>query len=169
MDLDECTEFCGNLVKKHSSVLIVCNTKSQARKLFRRLQKEAKQLGGYILHLSTSMCQEHRSNDLKELQNKLYLLQDDVRNGGGQQKVICVSTQVIEAGMDISFEAVVRVLAGIDNLVQVIGRCNRSNEYGNIGKVYLIHLKNENLGMLQDIKYRQICIPESVGIKEADW
>ena len=157
MDLDECTEFCGNLVKKHSSVLIVCNTKSQARKLFRRLQKEAKQLGGYILHLSTSMCQEHRSNDLKELQNKLSLLQDDVRNGGGQQKVICVSTQVIEAGMDISFEAVVRVLAGIDNLVQVIGRCNRSNEYGNIGKVYLIHLKNENLGMLQDIKYRQIC------------
>ena len=44
-----------------------------------------------------------------------------------------------------------RVLAGIDNLAQAAGRCNRSNEYGRKGRVYLIKLKDENLNMLKEI------------------
>ena len=61
----------------------------------------------------------------------------------------------MEAGVDLSFECVVRILAGVDNLAQAAGRCNRSNEYGHSGKVYLIKLKNENLSMLKDIQSSQ--------------
>jgi CRISPR-associated endonuclease/helicase Cas3 len=57
----------------------------------------------------------------------------------------------VEAGVDFSFESVVRVLAGMDNLAQAAGRCNRSNEYGHLCKVYLIRLQDENLSMLQEI------------------
>ena len=69
--------------------------------------------------------------------------------------MICIATQVVEAGVDFSFESVVRVMAGIDNLAQAAGRCNRSNEYGYLGYVYLISLKNENLSMLREIKNAQ--------------
>ena len=62
---------------------------------------------------------------------------------------------MVEAGVDFSFDGVVRVIAGIDNLVQAAGRCNRSNEYKNWGRVYLVNLKNENLGMLKEIKAAQ--------------
>jgi len=104
-----------------------------------------------IYHLSTAMCQTHRMDVLEELQNKLHTLQENLHKNRKTEKIICISTQLVEAGVDFSFECVVRVLAGIDNLAQATGRCNRNNEYGHKGKVYLINLKKENLNMLKDI------------------
>ena len=66
--------------------------------------------------------------------------------------VVCVTTQLIEAGVDISFRCVVRSLAGLDNAAQAAGRCNRSGEYGRLCPVYLIKLKDEALGRLDEIK-----------------
>lgn len=97
------------------------------------------------------MCQNHRVEVLDKLQNKLEVLQDNVKNNRKTEKIICISTQLVEAGVDFSFDCVVRVLAGIDNLAQAAGRCNRSNEYGRKGKVYLVKLKDENLSMLKEI------------------
>lgn len=155
MDLDECACFCGKLMDNHESLLVICNTKTEARNLYKKMQEQADIEGWDIFHLSTGMCQEHRMRILKEVQEKLAKLQDDMRQKQKVKKLICISTQLVEAGVDFSFNGVVRVLAGIDNIAQAAGRCNRSNEYVKGGKVYLINLKDENLSMLQEILYAQ--------------
>lgn len=155
MDWDTCTDFCSGLMEKHSSLLVICNTKAEAKTLFERMQEQADWGGWDLYHLSTAMCQQHRLTVLKEIQEKLTDLQINVQKGRDIRKLICISTQVVEAGVDFSFEGVVRVMAGIDNLAQAAGRCNRSNEYGKQGTVYLINLKNEKLSMLQEIQNAQ--------------
>ena len=155
MDWEDCTGFCMDLMKEHASLLIVCNTKTEARTMFERLQEQSESQGWSICHLSTAMCQKHRLDILQELKEKLSMLQKRDENKEKIPKLICVSTQLIEAGVDLSFQGVVRILAGVDNLAQTAGRCNRSNEYGRMGKVYLINLKNENLSMLPEIAKAQ--------------
>ncbi len=151
MDMEGWVDFCNSIMEEQNSLLVICNTKSEARSLFERMMEIADEEGWYICHLSTGMCQSHRTDVLEELQEELYTLQEGLRRHTKIKKVLCISTQLVEAGVDFSFECVVRVLAGIDNLAQAAGRCNRSNEYGHTGKVYLINLKNENLNMLKEI------------------
>jgi CRISPR-associated endonuclease/helicase Cas3 len=138
------------------SLLVICNTKSEARNLFQKMQSIAQDNQWKIYHLSTSMCQQHRMDVLKTIEKQLKILQAKGGESECSQKIICISTQLVEAGIDFSFESVVRVIAGMDNLAQAAGRCNRSNEYGRICKVYLIRLQDENLGMLQEIYKAQI-------------
>ena len=157
MDWSECVEFCAERLAECSSLLVICNTKSEARILYEKLQGRAGDESWDIFHLSTSMCQEHRLFVLEKVRNSLEKKQQEYGGKECTRKVLCISTQLIEAGVDISFENVVRVLAGIDNLAQAAGRCNRSGEYGKGGKVYLIKLKNENLNMLHEIKTAQDC------------
>lgn len=130
--------FIQDLTLQHQSILIVLNIKKSVLSLFEQL----KQLTDYqVYHLSTSMCPAHRSTILKEMIGRL-------KEG---LPTICVSTQLIEAGVDISFEAVVRSLAGLDSIAQAAGRCNRNAEREK-GKVYLVHLKNESLSKLPTIR-----------------
>ena len=72
-----------------------------------------------------------------------------------KRKILCVSTQLVEAGVDFSFERVIRLLAGIDNIVQSAGRENRSGDYGLNCPCYIMNLQNENIRYLKDIKIRQ--------------
>lgn len=60
------------------------------------------------------------------------------------QPLICVTTQLIEAGVDISFRCVVRSMSGLDHAAQAAGRCNRNGEY-DCCSVYLIQLEEEKL------------------------
>ncbi len=153
MDWEECAAFCEDRMEEHSSLLFICNTKAEARTLFEMLKERNEDYR--LFHLSTSMCQEHRTETLQILQKELKDLQYRLKEKQAYRKIICISTQLVEAGVDFSFECVVRVLAGIDNLAQAAGRCNRSNEYESCGKVYLINLKNENLSLLKEIKRAQ--------------
>ncbi len=155
MDLDECTTFCIERIEKHSSLLVVCNTKTEAKLLYENIQKQAKSQEVSVFHLSTSMCQKHRLYILDTIRKSLKQCYRTTTKKENYKKVICISTQLIEAGVDISFSCVVRILAGIDNLAQAAGRCNRSNEYGQMGTVYLLNLKNENLNMLHEIEQAQ--------------
>ena len=92
------------------------------------------------------MCAEHRSNVLKEIRERLD------RN----EKVICISTQLVEAGVDFSFQCVIRSLAGLDNLIQAAGRCNR-NGGPEKGLVCLIKMSEEaeRISSLKDIRMAQ--------------
>lgn len=156
ISLQECALFCGGLMERHEALLIICNTKHEALELYRRLksQNEREAQGWTLFHLSTSMCPKHRTEVIRELKTRLAALQEQLRKGEQPGKLICVSTQLAEAGIDFSFDAVVRLMAGIDNLAQAAGRCNRSNEYGYPGTVYLVKIKDsdENLSMLKDIQ-----------------
>jgi CRISPR-associated endonuclease/helicase Cas3 len=65
---------------------------------------------------------------------------------------LCVSTQLIEAGVDISFDCVIRIVAGLDSIIQAAGRCNRNGKSKTLQIVYVVKLKDENLSRLPEIK-----------------
>jgi len=119
------------------SVLIIVNTKAAARSLCQQL-KEVRQTD--IYHLSTNMCPAHRMKVLNHVKEQLL-----------KQPVICVSTQLIEAGVDIDFGSVIRYLAGLDSIAQAAGRCNRNGK-PKLGNVWIVNPANENLDKLKDIR-----------------
>jgi CRISPR-associated helicase Cas3/CRISPR-associated endonuclease Cas3-HD len=125
-------------VDKYDNVLIVLNTKKAVKALYEDVSKI---FDGRLVYLSTNMCASHRLEVIRDLKLSL-------KRG---EKIICISTQLIEAGVDIDFNTVIRSLAGIDSIIQAAGRCNRENRLEK-GLVYLINYAEENLKMLQDIK-----------------
>jgi CRISPR-associated endonuclease/helicase Cas3 len=124
--------------KHNNSTLVIVNTKDAAKLLCDELKDQ--QIP--ILHLSTNMCSIHR--DAVILRLRRYLKSN--------KPVICISTQLIEAGVDISFECVIRDIAGLDSIYQAAGRCNRHGEYGDVKKVYVVNILGEKLSKLPDIK-----------------
>ena len=75
------------------------------------------------------------------------------REPGAGRKVVCVSTQVIEAGVDISFARVIRLLAGMDSVVQSAGRCNRNGENAEPVPAFALDCTDEELKYLPDIQW----------------
>ncbi|MHC1718389.1 MAG: CRISPR-associated helicase Cas3' [Acidaminococcaceae bacterium] len=143
--VEQLTDFIKEKIDVKRSILAVLNTTSAVRKTFCLLQQEmGKEINLY--HLSTMMCPAHRKVILAEIRGKL-------KNG---EKVLCISTQLIEAGVDISFECVIRSLAGCDSIAQAAGRCNRNGEKA-IQEVYIVKLnsKVESLTRLKEIKRGQ--------------
>lgn len=137
MTIEEIRNLAIESCINHRSALIICNTKREARTLYRLIDESDIK----CVHLSTSMCMAHRKeaiNEMRELLNK-------------KVPFICVSTQLIEAGVDVSFGCVIRFSSGIDSIVQAAGRCNRNGE-NKISPVYIVHLKGESLKFLNEIE-----------------
>ena len=85
--------------------------------------------------LTTYLIPKDRRNKIKEIKTALK----------NKQKIIVISTQLGEAGVDLSFKMVYRDFGPPDSIIQVAGRCNRNGEYGELGgKVVLMRLKNDN-------------------------
>lgn len=160
--LDSCTleksvPLFEDMLKKYNSMLIVCNKKDEARYLFKELHR----LDCDVYHLSASMCIEHRKHVLENIKSCLDEITTSLKTSTRiDKKVVCISTQVIEAGVDLSFECAVRFTAGIDSIIQTAGRCNRSGEYGPSGDVYIFTCLDENLGRLEEIKKSKMATEE---------
>lgn len=109
------------MVARHPQCLIVVNTTKDARNL-------ANMLPG-CLHLSSRMCPQHRRWVLAEVKRRLTC----------SQPCTLVSTQVVEAGCDISFPVGFRAVGPLDSIWQVAGRINRHGEFpkGQLGVVFL--------------------------------
>ena len=123
----------GDLVESESSdgrsCLVIVNSRKQARELFCNLKNRLVD-SIKIYHLSTNMYPLHRKDVLEKMMNDLE--QDDLT-------VVCVSTSLIEAGIDVSFDTVIRYLNGFDSVVQSGGRCNRHAAVGMKGHVYIVN------------------------------
>ncbi|KGX88205.1 CRISPR-associated helicase/endonuclease Cas3 [Pontibacillus litoralis] len=138
MDTSTLAEFVNDKIEELNSILVILNTKKTVRALYQYLTEMRNNIP--IYHLSTTMCAAHRNAILSEVREHL-------KQGN---KIICISTQLIEAGVDVSFDCVIRSLAGLDSIAQAAGRCNRHGEK-DIQQVYVIDHKQENLTRLREI------------------
>lgn len=116
----------ANWAGAERQALVVVNTTADAQQLHQRLQESAP-AGTAVLHLSTRMCGEHRRHVLDHVRR---LLRE-------AQPVLLVSTQVIEAGVDVDFPVVYRALAPVDSIAQAAGRANREGRLSSGGRVII--------------------------------
>jgi len=105
-------------LSRHDSVLAIVNRRADARELWEQMPKGT-------LHLSALMCGAHRSQVIGEIKARL--------KAGMPTRVI--STQLVEAGVDVDFPVVYRALAGLDSIAQAAGRCNREGRLPEKGEV----------------------------------
>ena len=101
------------LLAEQRSALCIVNTRPHASRLYDQVAERSEP--GECFHLSTWMCGAHRRTVLKMIRKRL------------NRKLPCrvVSTQLVEAGVDLDFPAVYRAQAGFDSIAQAAGRCNR--------------------------------------------
>lgn len=129
-------EFIGDLTDSslahrladHPQVLCILNRRKHAQQLFQMLGD-----GEGYFHLSALMCPEHRSLILTEIRQRL--------SDGLPTRVI--STQLIEAGVDVDFPVVYRALAGLDSIAQAAGRCNRNGKLPEPGLTYIFRPEDQ--------------------------
>ena len=108
-------EEVAEMLKKHKRVLCIVNTRKDAKELYERLPQE-----GITLHLSKMMCPAHISETIEQI--KTALKDDD------NEIIRVVSTQLIEAGVDIDFPIIIRQEAGLNSVLQKEDRCKREGK-----------------------------------------
>ena len=126
-------EQMGERLRAHDQALCVVNTKRQAAELFRQLGEEE----DGCFYLSTNLTPQHRKQVIAQIRKRL----------SDPARPVCrvVSTQLIEAGVDLDFPVVYRSLAGIDSILQAAGRCNREGKLPN-ATVYVYDPAESYLG-----------------------
>ncbi|WP_461244076.1 CRISPR-associated helicase Cas3' [Secundilactobacillus muriivasis] len=130
-DLTALMNLIDERLKTAHSLLVILNTKSAVKSAYEAFQDGEDAIK---YHLSTSMCQKNRQYKFAQIKESLAQIDN--------QKVVVFSTNLIEAGVDLSFEAVIRSSAGLDSVIQAAGRCNRNHET-DMGKVNLIRLTDD--------------------------
>ncbi len=138
-------------MREHGSCLVIVNTKRDALAIYAQWKEQLKTLeepmeDGCLVHLSTHMCPAHRLEALNRMKAAL------APQSG--KRVLCVSTQLIEAGVDIDFATVVRDLAGLDSIAQAAGRCNRNGERAT-GRVHIVKMAQALPKQLEEIRCAQ--------------
>jgi CRISPR-associated endonuclease/helicase Cas3 len=111
-------------VNQEDCVLTIVSTRKSARELHRLLPEGT-------LHLSALMCGAHRKAVIDIIRARLRAKRDGTDN----QPLRVVSTQLVEAGVDLDFPVVYRALAGLDSIAQAAGRCNREGLMPDKGRV----------------------------------
>jgi CRISPR-associated endonuclease/helicase Cas3 len=117
-----------SLLNAEDRVLCVVNTRNHASKLMKALGKA----DGHF-HLSALMCPAHRSQKLQTIRQRL----------ADNKTCRVVSTQLIEAGVDIDFPVVFRSMAGLDSIAQAAGRCNRHGRMPDLGRVFVFRSEHQ--------------------------
>ena len=129
-NVEEAGEFLLEQFQTASSCLFIVNTKKWAQELYQYC-KAQNVPSEALFHLSTNQCAAHRKAIFDTIKARLE----------NKQPVVCISTQLIEAGVDISMACVIRALGGLDSIAQAAGRCNRHGEKDGKGQVYVLNLQ----------------------------
>jgi CRISPR-associated endonuclease/helicase Cas3 len=114
-------------LRQHEQVLCVVNTRGHAARLFTALRASPEGSAG-VFHLSAQMCAAHRTDVLARIRKRL--------DPDNPRLCQVVSTQLIEAGVDVDFPVVFRAMTGLDSVAQAAGRCNREGRLQR-GKVFV--------------------------------
>jgi len=105
-------------LKRRPSVLCIVNRRDDCRQLHALMPEGT-------IHLSTFMCGAHRATVIADVKRRL----------AASEPIRVISTQLVEAGVDIDFPSVFRALAGLDSLAQAAGRCNREGRLPALGEL----------------------------------
>ena len=105
-------------LKSYEQILCIVNRKDDCRQIHKLMPEGT-------IHLSGYMCGEERSEIISDIKNKLI----------NNESIRVISTQIVEAGVDIDFPVVYRALTGLDSIAQAAGRCNRENKLKDGGQV----------------------------------
>ncbi len=121
--------------------LAIVNLRNHASDLYREVLRAAGERGigkDAVFHLSTRMCAAHRLRKLEQIRQRL-------RDG---QPCYVVSTQLVEAGVDVDFPLVLRAIAPLDSIVQAAGRADREGRLtaalGRPGGTVVVFLPEDN-------------------------
>ena len=141
-NVEEAGAFLLEQFQTTPSCLFIVNTKKWAQELYQYCKEQNVPLEA-LFHLSTHQCAAHRKAIFDTIKARL-------KNG---KPVICISTQLIEAGVDISMACVIRALGGLDSIAQAAGRCNRHGEKEGKGQVWVLNLQEQDFTrILPDIQ-----------------
>jgi len=135
-------------IKEYDSVLCVVNTKKHALKLHKLIENS--------YHLSTYMCPKHRKEVIRKIR-------EDLKN---KIPAKVISTQLIEAGVDLDFPCVFRSITGIDSIVQAAGRCNREGKL-KCGEVFVFK-SNERHAVPKGFLSRTASVADDISRKYED-
>lgn len=116
------------VLQEEKSVLVILNTIQDTKDLYNFIRKNMDDTN--VLLLNTHFTPSDRSQ-------KIYLAKEKLCQG---DKVVLISTQLIEAGVDIDFPVLYRDFATISSIVQSAGRCNRNGKNAEKGKVVVVRL-----------------------------
>lgn len=152
LSVEQLADFALERLGVCENVLMILNTKSAAKSLYLELKKRMAERAPEdrvpVCCLSTSLCPQHRMDRIAQIRAALS------DPSGEKSRLICVSTQLIEAGVNLSFQCVIRSLAGLDSIAQAAGRCNRHGE-SPCRDVFIVRCAGENLSRLPDIRNAQ--------------
>lgn len=123
-------QLTGRIRDCKASVLVILNTKKDALRVF----QACKDGWDEVFYLSTSMFPRHRKIILKRIRRALK----------NKRRILAVTTQLVEAGVDLDFPIVFRALGPLDSIIQAAGRCNREGS-PQIGTVYVFNLADSGL------------------------
>lgn len=147
--VESLAEFTISKAGQEGDCLVVMNTKSSALRLFQEIQNQSEDIQEgepfELFFLSTKLCPAHRRTVVEQIRKNL-----------DKAPMIVVSTQLIEAGVDLSFGCAIRAIAGLDSWVQTAGRCNRNGKW-NKKNTYIVNPDFERLSYLPDIKLGSDC------------
>jgi CRISPR-associated endonuclease/helicase Cas3 len=139
----EVAALAQECMQNYGSCLVIVNTKAMALALYEQCGGAA---NSDLFHLSTHMCPAHRKAVLATIRARLV--------PGQEKPTLCISTQLIEAGVDVDFGSVIRTHAGLDSIGQAAGRCNRNGRHAK-RPVHVVNPTDEKVDMLEEIKVGQ--------------
>lgn len=122
-------ELADRLAAEYS-VLCVLNSRKDAGQVYRALRDLPQVNADEVIHLSRSMCSAH-------LRRTIETIKDRMREG---KPTKVISTQLIEAGVDLDFPCVWRAHSGLGSIIQAGGRCNREGKMERRGQVFVFSL-----------------------------
>ena len=141
-NVEEAGVFLLEQFQATPSCLFIVNTKQWAQELYQYCKTQDVPPEA-LFHLSTNQCAAHRKAIFDTIKDRLK----------NKEPVICISTQLIEAGVDISMACVIRALGGLDSIAQAAGRCNRHGEKEGKGQVWVLNLQEQDFTrILPDIQ-----------------